>query len=88
MMDYPYSHERVLRLRMDKEDYLEKVSAPVGKKKNNKLCPKLKGEHDFIEVPWIHSWCKKQLWHEFRCTGCNKKKIEFKKAGEMKEGKH
>ena len=47
-------------------------------------CKKLKGEHDFKEIKRDEfKWSPgpgKTIWIEFRCTACNKKKIEYKRG--------
>lgn len=77
--EYPWAHEKQLRLREEKEDYLDSPSKPLPAKKKRNYCKKLKGNHVFepFERPKSYWFSGKKLWNEFRCTGCGKQKLEF-----------
>lgn len=74
--EYPWSHERKLRIREEEVNPSE-ISESYKSRKNKKYCKKLKGEHNFEFIKdgkWRLIGLK---WDELRCLGCGKQKIEY-----------
>jgi hypothetical protein len=76
-----WSTPKKIQIEAKLNDFGEVEGQRYYKKRDRRICPKLKGPHQFVQKKqdkYFHSWEDKiSIMTEYRCTACNKKKTEF-----------